>query len=253
VNNPVSDVPLTDERLYAALQPRKFHFQAVVDSTNNIARGWALANAPSGAVVVTEEQTAGRGRLGRSWHAPAGSGLLFSTILRPNIVPERIARVTMIGAVAVAEILEQHAPGLVALKWSNDVKLRGRKVCGILAESVWYGDSLAAVILGIGINIAIDFTGSELQDTAISLSTVTGTVPDRAAMLANLLKRIDYWTARIDGSELFGAWRSRLETIGQQVVRSGISGLALDVDSEGALLIRDERGTMHRVIAGEIG
>src|SRR5579871_4891908 len=133
---------LTEARLRAALGARPFRFEPQVGSTNNIAHDWALTGAPSGSVVLTEEQLTGRGRFGRGWSAPPGMALLMSVILRPRIAGNRLARLTMVGAVAVGEVLEGIAPGQVSLKWPNDVWLAGRKVAGVLPEAIWQGDAL---------------------------------------------------------------------------------------------------------------
>ncbi len=257
---------LTIERLQQALASRPFHFEAQAGSTNDLARDWALNGAPSGSAVITEEQSKGRGRFGRTWSAPAGTALLFSVILRPNIPPARLSRVTLVGAVAVADVLVDPAgaspvpPELVTLKWPNDVLLTGRKVAGVLPEAIWQGNQLAAVVLGIGVNVRVDFTGTPFVDRATSIETVTRQPVDRAALLGTLLQRIDAWSERLDDPALVSAWRARLATLGQRVavtaadgqIDSQISGLAFDVDSDGGLLIRADDGTIHRVIAGEV-
>jgi BirA family biotin operon repressor/biotin-[acetyl-CoA-carboxylase] ligase len=225
-------------------------------STNDLARQWALEGAAAGSVVLTEEQTAGRGRFGRPWSAHAGTALLMSVIARPRLSPEHVPRLTMVGAVAVAEALDGLAPGKVYLKWPNDVLLTGRKVAGILPEAIWLSERLEAVILGIGLNVRVDFTGTPLADRAISVETVIGGPIDRAALLALLLQRIDHWSMRVGDPVLLDAWRERLETPGKHVTASSaagaISGQALGVDDDGALLLQSAEGQIHRVVAGEV-
>lgn len=249
----------TESRLRAALGARPFRFEPSVSSTNDIARQWALNGAPAGSVVLTEEQSAGRGRLGRVWTAPAGTALLSSTILRPRLDSDRLSRVTMLGAVAVAEVLRDLAdPALVSLKWPNDVWLAGRKVAGILPEATWQGETLVAVVLGIGLNVRVSFVGTPLEGKAISIESVAGKPVDRADLLAKLLRRIDHWALRIEDPDLFQTWRGWLMTLGRPVVvsadvgRQAISGQALDVGDDGALLIRTDDGTIQRVMSGEI-
>lgn len=258
----MSDGRLTPERLQQALGSRPFQFEVQTDSTNDRAQVWALNGAPGGSVVVAEEQTKGRGRFGRAWSAPAGTALLFSVILRPIIAPAHLSRVTMVGAVAVANALVDlveptlKSSNRVTLKWPNDVLLTGRKVAGILPEAIWQGDQLAAVVLGIGVNVSVDFTGTPLADRAISIETVTQHTVDRAALLGKLLQGIDTWSARLDDPGLVTAWRTRLSTLGQRVTVTAadqpISGLAVAVNDDGALLVRADDGTIHRVIAGEV-
>ena len=132
-NDRINDT-LTDQRLRAALGARPFRYFPQVGSTNDIARQWALDGAPAGSVVLTDEQLTGRGRFGRVWSAPSCTALLMSVIIRPRAA--RIPRLTMLGAVAVAEVLEEIAPGKVTLKWPNDVRLEGRKVAGVLPEAI---------------------------------------------------------------------------------------------------------------------
>ncbi|MBX3063151.1 MAG: biotin--[acetyl-CoA-carboxylase] ligase [Anaerolineae bacterium] len=251
---------LTPERLAAILSPRKFKFYEEIGSTNDVAREWADQGAPAGSVVLAELQTQGRGRFKRQWSAPVGSALLTSTVLRPAIDPTQLARVTMLGAVAVAETVESFTPHQVAIKWPNDVQLAGKKVAGILPEAEWRGDRCVFVILGIGLNVRIDFTDTLLEDSAISIETVTKQPVDRALLLNQLLQRIDHWSRRLTSEDLWRAWRERLSTLGQHVQATAvtaqtggqISGQAVDVDGLGRLLIRDENDTIHHVVAGEV-
>ncbi len=255
----MADGLLNESRLRAALGTRPFRFALQTGSTNDLARQWALDGAPAGSVVVAEEQTAGRGRFGRSWSAPAGSALLASVILRPDAPPGHLPRLTMVGAVSVADVLAELAPGQVSLKWPNDVLLTGRKVAGILPEAIWEGERLSAVVLGIGLNVRVDFTGTPLADRAISVEAVTGVTIDRAALLAALLSRVDHWSARLGDPALSATWRDRLSTLGQRVAASSadgqtgrIVGLALDVDADGALLLQTDDGLTQRIVAGEV-
>jgi BirA family biotin operon repressor/biotin-[acetyl-CoA-carboxylase] ligase len=255
----MTDGLLSESRLRAALGTRPFRFAQRIGSTNDLARQWALDGAPAGSVVVAEEQTAGRGRFGRSWLAPAGSALLFSVILRLDAPPDHLPRLTMVGAVAVAEALSELAPGQVRLKWPNDVLLTGRKAAGVLPEAIWEGERLSAVVMGIGLNVRVDFAGTPLANRAISIETVTGTTADRAALLAVLLSRVDHWSARLSDPALAETWRGWLSTLGQRIAASGadgqsgqIVGLALDVDADGALLLQTDDGLTHRIVAGEV-
>ncbi|MEP7286319.1 MAG: biotin--[acetyl-CoA-carboxylase] ligase [Chloroflexota bacterium] len=253
---PDPDDLFTDARLRDALGARPFRFEPQLGSTNDVARQWAIDGAPSGSVVLTEAQNTGRGRFGRIWSAPLGTALLMSMILRPRVTPDRLPRLTMVGAVAVAEILEPLAPGKVSLKWPNDVMLTNRKVAGVLPEAIWQGNTLSAVILGIGLNVRVDFTDTPLADKAISLETVTDTLIDRAVLLNTLLHRIDYWSMRVDESVLLETWRAMLGTLGQRVTvyaaGAGITGQVAGVDDNGALILQDDDGILHHLLAGEV-
>lgn len=254
------DELFSEQSLHRSLAPRPFRFYAQCQSTNDLAQQWALEGAFSGSVVVTEEQVSGRGRFARRWIAPPGTALLFSMVLHPRLSAARLARLTMVGAVAVAECLDELVPGQVAIKWPNDVQLAGRKVAGNLPEGIWQNDQLFGMILGIGLNVRIDFAGTELAKKAVSIESVTGTAVNRAALLNKLLRRIDYWSVRVEDASLFAAWRARLNTLGQHVTATAgdaqasyaISGVASDVDEDGALLLTTDDGRSHRVIAGEV-
>jgi BirA family biotin operon repressor/biotin-[acetyl-CoA-carboxylase] ligase len=242
----------TPERLQTALSPRPVRYLPEVGSTNDVALGWLRQGAPAGAVVVADAQVQGRGRLGRRWHAPAGTALIVSVVLKP---PRAVlGRLTMVGAVAIAETIEALGAAEVDLKWPNDVRLHGRKVCGILPEAAWEGDDLLGAVLGMGLNVRVDFTGSELADSATSLEPALGRTVDRVDLLARLLERVDDWQTRADSAALFEAWKRRLSTIGQVVTVSGagVHGIAEGVDDQGALLVRTGRGDVQRVVAGDI-
>jgi BirA family transcriptional regulator, biotin operon repressor / biotin---[acetyl-CoA-carboxylase] ligase len=260
VNNDFMGDPLLDSaRLTTILGARPFRFHPETVSTNDDAHQWAEEDAPAGAVVITEEQHGGRGRFNRKWLSPAGTALMFTVILRPKLPPDKLARPTMLGALAVAEALSglpSLPVELISLKWPNDVHLGGRKVAGILTEALWMGDSLSAILLGIGVNVRVDFSDTELATKATSLEHVSGVPIDRAELLGRILKRIDHWSTRIVDRSLPLAWRGRLATIGQRVVARGegtpIEGLVLDVEDEGMLVIKEDNGVLRRVVAGEV-
>jgi BirA family biotin operon repressor/biotin-[acetyl-CoA-carboxylase] ligase len=262
-----SDGPLTDARLREALGERPFRLFAEIGSTNDEARDWAAAGARAGAVVVAEVQTQGRGRFGRAWEAPAGTALLMSAILRPAINAAQVGQITMLAAVAVAEALEPLLinPDLLRLKWPNDVQVAGKKVAGLLPEASWQGDRAEFVVVGIGLNVRVNFRGSALEPLATSLERYAPPIMkplDRAVLLGRLLARLEAWTAEIDAGgigaiTLWQHWRERLNTLGAMVVAQSadgqqISGEAVDVDRDGALLIREADGTITRVLAGEV-
>lgn len=145
-------------------------------------------DAPEGAVAVADEQTEGRGRLGRSWHAPAGKALLVSVLLRPRVAPPRLPELTLVAGEAVAAAIKQLAGLEPAIKFPNDVLVRGRKVAGILAES-----SDGRVVLGIGVNAnqAADELPPEAQTEPTSLLVELGRPVDRAALLAAVLAELE--------------------------------------------------------------
>lgn len=243
------------ELLSQRLNGRPYLYFDTIGSTNSAARDWLTQGAPTGACVIADEQTSGRGRKGRVWQTPPGTALAVSVILRPP--PAAIHQVVMLGALAVAETID----GLdswhkVTVKWPNDVLLDGKKVSGILAEAVWNGAQLEGVVLGIGINVRVDFTGSPLESTAISIESVLDRRVDRTILLAVLLRRVDHWMRHLGTETLFLAWKARLGTLGNTVTVNtadgDLTGLAETVESDGALRVRTPDDTLHRVVAGDI-
>lgn len=253
---------LTAETVQLKLTPRPVRFYAQVDSTNDLAMDWLRDGASSGSAVIADEQVKGKGRLGRVWYTPPGTALIVSVILHPK--REHLHQMTMLGAVAICEMLEKLPHSFsghetvpewhVGIKWPNDVQLNGRKVSGVLSEAAWEGDNLRGVVLGMGINVRIDFAGTELADNAISIEPAFGRKLERLELLADLLGFIDYWYERLDEGALFDAWRSRLNMLGKHVTvqQGAIHGIAEAVEESGALLIRETNGNIQRVVAGDI-
>src|SRR6185437_14296875 len=154
----------------------------------------AAAGAAQGTVVIAEAQTAGRGRLGRSWHSPPGLNLYQTIILRPQMPIAEVPRLSLVAGVAAAEALETVAPGLVALKWPNDVWLNGRKTGGIIAEAIAnHAEQLDCVLLGIGINVNLGISDfpEELRTKATSVRIAIGRRCDRIELAATLYQRLE--------------------------------------------------------------
>src|SRR5687768_9901808 len=145
---------LTTERIQSKLNSRPLRFYEQADSTNDLALDWLRTGAAAGSVVVTDEQVKGRGRLGRTWYTPPGTALIVSVVLRPKV--EYLGQITMLGAVAIAQMIEHLGTIDIGIKWPNDVLLQGKKVSGVLSEAVWNGDKLQGAVLGMGINVRID-------------------------------------------------------------------------------------------------
>lgn len=240
---------LSQEALQARLN-RQFKYFDAVDSTNDIAKTWLLQGAPSGSAVIADEQLKGRGRKDRTWHTPAGVALAVSVILR--ISESHLNRVSLLGALAVYDLAVHVGCEQVGIKWPNDVQVNGKKVSGILPEAVWDGNKLIGVVLGMGVNVRFDFADTELEETAISLETVIRQALDRTLLLDFLLKRIDDWSLNLTSDKLFSTWKSRLNTLNQHVTVDTISGLAVNVDADGALLIQTDDGKIERVLAGDV-
>lgn len=227
-----------------------------VDSTNGLARSLATKSEPEGTVVLAEEQTAGRGRQGRAWLAPAGTSLLFSVILRPTLEPESIQALTMIGALALRDALLDAAAMRAEIKWPNDVLLSGRKVAGVLAEARITGAHVDFAVLGIGLNVSQQLGDLPPKLHATSIALELGRPLPRTPLLQSILRRLEQRYQRLQaGQRPTTEWAAALMTLGQrvQVVCEDRSylGLAEAVDDSGALLLRLDDGQLTRIAAGD--
>lgn len=223
--------------------------EETVDSTNRVARQWAREGAPHGALVVAGAQSGGRGRRGRDWDSPAGMGLWLSIVLR-EVLPEQKPLVPLGTALAVADACRQAALVTPDIKWPNDLVLGNKKMAGILAEAE--GE---AVVVGIGVNVRQrpeDFP-PDLRETATSLETATGCQVDMDALEAAVL---DHMEARMSAFDFLDEYKSRCVTLNTRVrvhgVEQLVEGLAEALDAGGVLLVRDDRGIVHRVLAGDV-
>jgi len=241
---------LLKTNLENALPDRPVRFYPSVDSTQDLALQWLRDGAEAGAVVIADEQRKGRGRHGRFWYTPPGVALALSVVLRPPV--RALHQVTMLGALSIYDMLGDLGAEVVTIKWPNDVRLQGRKVSGVLPEAEWDGGKLRGVALGMGINVRVDFSGTEVEQTAISIEPALGRAIDRVEIITLLLRRIDHWALRLGTPEIFDAWKARLETIGQRVTIGAVNGIAEAVDREGALFVRTTDGERVRVLAGDV-
>jgi BirA family transcriptional regulator, biotin operon repressor / biotin---[acetyl-CoA-carboxylase] ligase len=202
---------------------------------------------PEGALVVADHQTAGRGRLGRSWEAPPGKALLFSILLRPPS-ERNVPELSLVAGIAVADALERTLGLSVQLKWPNDVMLRSRKVAGCLAE---VRDGV--VVLGIGVNV--NQTREELPEHAGSLLTLTGREADREALLSALLEDLearysDWSKGGLDA--VYEGLGPRDFLRGRRVSVNGTSGVATMINREGRLEIQVGHDELVTVESGEV-
>lgn len=231
-------------------------------STNDEAAAWARAGAPAGAVVVADEQTKGRGRLGRRWHSPPGESLYFSVVLRPPLPPHRVPPLTLAAGVAVAEALVEAlapSPASPALKWPNDVLVDGKKVAGILTEMSADLDRVHHLVVGIGVNLNARAFPDEIAAIATSVAIARGEPVSRADFAAGLCARLEYWVDRFvaEGAPAIAvAWKQHARFFGTRVrVTAGrdvVEGVAEDLDDDGALRLRLDDGRATRIVAGEV-
>jgi BirA family transcriptional regulator, biotin operon repressor / biotin---[acetyl-CoA-carboxylase] ligase len=215
--------------------PRVHH--RVADSTNERARTLAAAGAPHGTLVTADEQTAGRGRQGRTWTAPPRSAVLMSLVLR-----ELHEALPLAAAVAVCEAL----PTAASIKWPNDVWIERRKVAGILVEG---RPQEGWAVLGIGVNVSTSDFPAELREIATSLR-LAGLETTTEAVLQSLLEALGRWLAR-PTTEVLAAWRERDALLGESVRWAKGSGVGAGVDETGALLVDTDSGRVA-LDAGEV-
>ena len=249
---------LTEEGVRACLpeggRVRRVVCLETVDSTNTYAKALALEGAEAGTLVIANHQTAGRGRRGRSFLSPPGTGLYMTLILRPSADLERFQMVTVAAAVAVCLALEALTPLRPLVKWVNDVFLRDeagreRKVCGILTEAVTGagGGEIESVVVGIGINVLARDFGEELEGVAGALfDRVDGPRTGRCQLAAAVAERLMDLAGRLDDPELIRLYRERSLLLGRRVrwTQDGEVrfGRAADIDDRGSLLVEPEGG-----------
>lgn len=252
-------------RIQAVLTTRTFGCNLTLlsrtGSTNDVAKGLAAQNAPDGTVVLADEQTAGRGRMGRHWSAPPGTCILCSILFRPDLTLPQAQWLTMLCALAAADAVDQVAALPVSLKWPNDLIVESqhwKKLAGVLTETGVMGERLEFVVVGIGINVNVAPRDlPSLAPDATSILAETGREVDRTTLLAALLAGVEARYARVQAGESpHVEWATRLATLGQSVeaITSGgtIAGVAESVDEGGALLLRTPDGELHRLLAGDV-
>ena len=232
-----------------------------IDSTNTRARELARQGAPHGTVLIADHQTGGRGRRGRSFHSPAGSGIYMSVILRPHCAPQQIMHLTCAAAVAMCDAVEAATGLRPGIKWTNDLVCGKRKIAGVLTELGFdnHGNVDFAVI-GIGINCCqqeSDFP-EDIRGIAGSLASVTGQAIDRAAVAAAMMDALFRMDAELltDKAHTLNRYRQDCITLGQEIslVRGEEvrHGTALDIDEDGALIVRFSDGQISAVNSGEV-
>ena len=228
-----------------------YHF-AEVDSTMGVAKELVKKGAEEGTIVVTECQACGKGRLSREWFSPRG-GIYFTLSLKPKISPVYAPRVNLMASVAVAKAIRGLFGLAAELKWPNDVLIEGRKVCGILAEMEAEMDAINFVNLGIGINA--NFPSSQYEKGATSLKEELGKEIVRKELLNSVLSEIAKQQALLTKADLLEEWKSLSATLNRdvRVVSLGeeVTGKAIDIDSNGALILKCPDNSLRNIIAGD--
>jgi len=247
------------------------YFESIT-STNDEAADWIKEGAPDLALLVANEQTAGRGRGGRKWYTPAGSALAFSFVLRSKdqikqlLKYQNTARLNGLGALAVAKALQKKYNLPAQIKWPNDILWENKKLSGVLAEAHWMGSELTAVVLGIGVNVSKISVPPEDWDTlnpypfpATCLEAALGASVNRWELLYAIIEELLSWRTQLALPTFLQAWEANLAFRGQavQVFSPGMGatmqrGKIIALAEDGALQLQDESGKTIHLRAGEI-
>ena len=253
---PEEIIPLLSTKIVGS----KICYRKQTRSTNEEAKLLAQNGCPDGTIVLAEEQLAGRGRLARGWFSPFGKGIWLSIVFRPPFMPQQAPKCTLMAAVAVRRAIAEQTGIECGIKWPNDILWQHRKLVGILTELNAEMDVIHYIVLGMGINVNIDKQEflPELQDRVTSLSCIQQAPVNRLLLLKAILQNLDQYYGEVcrngfDG--IFNEWRQVSATLGNRVHVAGqdtdFTGIALDIDEDGALLVRTESG-VKKVLAGDV-
>ena len=231
-----------------------------IDSTNNQVRRLAEEGAEEGLLVVAECQEAGKGRRGRVWKSPAGSGIWMSFLLKPQVGPEHASMLTLVAAMAVASGIQDITGMETKIKWQNDLVLSGKKICGILTEMSTDLDSIRYIIVGIGINVNTPDFPEDIAATATSLYLESGKSWKRSELIAAIMKRMEqYYEIFLKTADLSGLkeeYESKLANLGRQVKvlapKQEYCGICRGITDGGELLVEREDGSISQVMSGEV-
>lgn len=233
------------------------------DSTNVLAKEYARNGAVHGTVIVADNQTAGRGRLGKKWQSIAGTGLYCSIIIRPKCNRSEYSKMTLVAGLAVAERVENICQNSIELKWPNDLYLSGRKCGGILCESsLGREETDDFIIIGIGINVnsRVEEFGDGMRLSPVSLMAVTGIKYSIEQLLSDVrmsvLEKVTLFEAA-GLAEILPSWKTRDMLAGKNIRCLAVGGRvvegeALGVDEDGLLYLRDCEGVLHEVLSGDV-
>ena len=230
-----------------------------VTSTNDLAKQYALDLKPEGTVIVAREQTAGRGRKGRSFYSPSSTGVYISVLLRPELTAEKTLYITTAAAVAVAKAIEKISGKEAKIKWVNDIFVDGKKVCGILTEGAidFETGKMQYAVLGIGVNIKKpenDFP-SEIQNIAGSVFDTTDKEVS-SIIVAEILNNFMNYYKNLASKPFYEEYKKRMFLIGKHLTvysgKDSYPAVAIDLDKELSLIVKDENGNIKKLNTGEV-
>lgn len=254
---------LTEEEITANLGTRflgkSVFCSASIDSTNEEAKRRALGGAPDGSIFVSEQQTGGKGRLGRNWASPAGTGIWMSVLLRPGHIPQNAPLTTLLAGLAVCRAVRNLTGAAAEIKWPNDIVTGGRKICGILTEMSAEIDRIEFLVVGIGVNVNLPEFPPELSGKATSLLRESGKTVRRVPLLQEILRQFESLLTEsltAPEPEFWKEYKSLCVSLNRTVsfTRNGkeVSGTAADISPSGELLVRLPDGKLETVFSGEV-
>ncbi|PYZ94540.1 biotin--[acetyl-CoA-carboxylase] ligase [Salipaludibacillus keqinensis] len=234
-------------------------YHSLVTSTQVIAHQLVNEGAREGTIVVADEQTAGKGRLGRTWDSQHETGIWMSLILKPLVDFRQAPQLTLVAAVALARALQNKSGQQIDIKWPNDLLVNGKKICGILTELQADPDRIKSVIIGIGVNVNHEHFPQEITDIATSLKKESGKNFDRAELITDILDEFSwlYEAYLTNGFSLIKPlWEAHSLSIGKKVIarraKDSLVGIALGINENGVLLLQDETGHVHEIYSADI-
>lgn len=247
-------------RIHTAWAGAQLHFHRITGSTNLLAKQAGEEDAPHGALFVADEQTAGRGRRGRSWQSPPGANIYFTILLRPNFQPSQASMLTLVMAHSVADAICRLTGLEPGIKWPNDVLLEGRKVCGILTEMSLEREYIHYVVCGVGINVVAQDFPEEIREHATTVEAVCGRHVSKGALLQYVMEAFEWdydaFAAAGDLTPLLESYNRRLvnRDRGVRVLdpKGEWEGTARGINARGELLVEDAEGVVTAVYAGEV-
>ncbi len=241
------------------LGKREIIYFRETDSTNTRAKALAARGAPEGTLVVSEKQEKGRGRKERNWFSPSQEGIYASLILRPNIAQRDAPKITFLTAVAAAEALLSLTQLKVSIKWPNDILVNGKKVGGILTEISPERGAIDYAVVGLGLNVNTSRFPDDIREKATSILMETGKPFSRVQLIREYLRWYEQYYEVCKGvgfEPVMERWRELTDMIGRQIQvdvnGETYVGKVQHIDKDGALILEDDRGELHRISSGDV-
>lgn len=246
--------------MYTDLDKRVVAHLPQTKSTNDLAIRLAESGVPTGSIILADSQTGGRGRLGRSWESPPGTGLYFSMVLRPHLSFDELSRISLVAGYAICIAIERQCGLKPGLKWPNDLLLENKKFGGILAENISLVEPVVILGIGLNLNTPLDEFPQFLRDKATSLYANSGQTYSRRRILVDCVNQLDIWLNILEQGrflEILAGWKERDVLKGQEITwlnlaGKKVTGLALGPDDNGVLHIRDSNNVVHEVLSGDL-